>query len=157
MPAPVRHTSAAPGGRTATRAPRPDERPCYANRRPADTVTITLPLPPATNNLFANRSGGMGRIKTRAYRAYCQNAILVGSLQKPCRIVGLADVTIVLPGFRGDTDGRIKALLDAAKQIGVIADDGKAYIRDISILRREVSADVRLTFALATDAGGVSA
>jgi crossover junction endodeoxyribonuclease RusA len=122
----------------------PEDRPCYAQRPVASAVTIEIPMPPSTNSLFANKRGG--RMKTAAYRAWRNNAVLVGSLPRPARIEGLCDVVVHLPPFAGDTDNRVKPCLDAAKEIGVIADDGERFVRNVSIIREPAGTMVRMVF-----------
>lgn len=138
----------------ARRIPKCELRPEWLQRRVQAEVILDLPLCPATNNLYANRPG-IGRVKSRAYKTWLTTAGLYGNIQRPGRIVGLADVTIHLCDFRGDTDGRIKALIDCAKKIGVIADDGERYIRHAEIRRGEAPPGfVRLKFTrVSVDAG----
>ena len=76
-------------------------------------------------------------MKSPAYRSWIESAGLYGKIQRPGRMVGLADLTVHLCEFRGDTDGRVKALIDCARAIGVIADDGGRYIRHVDIRRGE--------------------
>lgn len=133
--------------RLLSRRMTPEERPCYAQRRIVGSVTIELPMPPSANKLYANR-GSQGRIKTTAYRAWRSGAVLMASVKRPGRIAGPCDVTIHLPPFNGDTDNRIKPCLDAAKELGVIADDGKAYIRNVSAIREPAGANVRMVFSM---------
>jgi hypothetical protein len=116
--------------------PKCEQRPEWLQRQERAQVVLDLPLCPATNNLYANVPG-RGRVKTRAYKSWLTQAMLFGQVQRPGRIVGLADLTIHLPAFRGDTDGRVKAAIDAAKAIGVVADDGKRYLRHEFIRRDE--------------------
>lgn len=120
----------------ARRIPKCELRPEWLQRREQAEVILDLPLCPATNNLYANRPG-IGRVKTRAYRSWIQSAGLYGTMQRPGRLVGLADVVVYLCEFRGDTDGRAKAAIDAARAIGVIADDSERYVRHVEIRRGE--------------------
>ncbi|KQP61080.1 hypothetical protein [Methylobacterium sp. Leaf108] len=126
---------------------KPDERPCYTQRPIVGSVTIEIPMPPSANKLFANGAKG-GRVKTAAYRSWRNHAALVGSFKRPGRISGPADVTIHLPPFKGDTDNRIKPLLDVAKQIGVIADDGEHWIRHVTAIRETTGTLVRMIFTM---------
>ena len=131
----------------ASRRSDPEDRPCYAQQPVAPVVIVEIPMPPSTNSLFANKRGG-GRMKTPAYRAWRNNAVLVGSLPRPARIEGLCDVTVHLPPFAGDTDNRVKPCLDAAKEIGVIADDGERFVRNVSIIREPAGMMVRMVFTV---------
>jgi len=133
--------------RRAAARMKPEERPCYTQRRIVGSVTIELPMPPSANKLYANR-GSQGRIKTTAYRAWRSGAVLMASVKRPGRIAGPCDVTIHLPPFNGDTDNRIKPCLDAAKELGVIADDGKAFVRNVSAVRESAGTIVRMVFSM---------
>ncbi|NEU14643.1 hypothetical protein G3T14_21400 [Methylobacterium sp. BTF04] len=126
---------------------RPDQRPCYTQRPIVGSVTVEFPIPPSANKLYANR-GTQGRIKTTAYRAWRNSAVLMASVKRPGRISGPCDVVIHLPPFQGDTDNRIKPCLDAAKELGVIADDGKAYVRNVSAIREPAGTSVRMVFTM---------
>lgn len=111
---------------------KPEDRPVYAQRRVADEVRLELPLPPSANKLFFNVPG-RGRAKTPKYRSWRSEAVLQIVRQRPGRIVGRAEVELRLPNCRGDLDNRIKPVLDAAKEAGVIADDGPKYIGRIVV------------------------
>ena len=37
-------------------------------------IAMTLPCPPSANELFANRIGGGGRVKTKVYKAWLEDA-----------------------------------------------------------------------------------
>ncbi|MHC2016343.1 RusA family crossover junction endodeoxyribonuclease [Methylobacterium sp. CM6247] len=135
--------------RRLSRRLKPEERPCYTQRRIVREVTVCFPMPPSANKLYANR-GPQGRIKTTAYRAWRNAAVLSASVARPTpgRISGPCDVVIHLPPFQGDTDNRIKPCLDAAKEMGVIADDGQAYIRNVRAIREGEGSLVRLVFTM---------
>lgn len=131
--------------RRSARRLKPEERPVYAQRAILDVVTIEIPVPPSTNRLYANRSGG-GRIKTTAFRAWRDNAVLTASLKRPARIDGICDVDIHLPPGRADGDNLVKPCLDAAVQIGVIADDSPKFIRHTKVWREDSETLVRMVF-----------
>ncbi|WP_407529405.1 RusA family crossover junction endodeoxyribonuclease [Methylobacterium oryzisoli] len=121
-----------------------DERPCYVQRTPAEVVELRLPEPPSTNRLF--RRSGPKVVKTEAYRAWRRQAEAVGNLQRLGRRVGPSDVSIYIPETRKDTDNLAKPLIDAARHIGVIADDGPSYVRNVSLIRTSEHEDCRLVF-----------
>ena len=130
----------------ARRIPKCELRPEWLQRPERAEVILDLPLCPATNNLYLNRPG-IGRVKSPAYRSWIESAGLYGKIQRPGRMVGLADLRVHLCEFRGDTDGRVKALIACARAIGVIADDGGRYIRHVDIRRGEAPQGfVRLKF-----------
>jgi len=138
-----------------SRSPKCELRPEWADRPVADTVVLDLPMPPGVNNLYFNRPG-VGRVKTALYRRWRADAVRLGALQAPARIVGRADVTIHLMAAEGDTDAYAKPLIDAARQIGIIADDGKRYVRHVVSLRADRADAVRIVFVRVTDAVAVA-
>lgn len=90
------------------------------------TFVVELEPPPSANNCFINRRGGKGRVKSPAYRAWRQAAVLSIYAQVPAalRIGGPVIVYIALPAkMRGDADGRIKGILDALVDSRRIDDD----------------------------------
>lgn len=131
--------------RVRGRTPKCELRPVWAMRRTADTVTLDLPMPPGVNALTRNVPG-VGRAKTSGYLSWRKTAVEFGALQAPARIVGRADVTILLSATRLDSDAPIKPLIDAAKEIGVIADDSPRYVRNIELIRSDEPGLVRLVF-----------
>jgi Holliday junction resolvase RusA-like endonuclease len=122
----------------------------------AETIELELPMPPGVNNLYFNKPG-VGRLKTHRYRRWRADAVRLGALQSPGRIVGCADVTIHLMAAKGDTDAYAKPLIDAAKQIGIIADDGKRYVRHLTSLRTDRPDAVWMVFARVDETAGTSA
>jgi len=139
-----------------SRTPKCELRPEWADRPVAETVEINLPMPPGVNNLYFNKPG-VGRLKTPRYRRWRADAVRLGDLQRPARIVGRADVTIHLMAAEGDTDAYAKPLIDAAKQIGIIADDGKRYVRHVTSLRTDRPDAVRMVFARVDETARASA
>jgi len=135
-----------------SRTPKCELRPEWTDRPVAETVEIELPMPPGVNNLYFNKPG-VGRLKTHRYRRWRADAVRLGALQFPGRIVGRADVTIHLMAAEGDTDAYAKPLIDAAKQIGIIADDGKRYVRHVTSLRNDRPDAVRIVFARVAEVG----
>lgn len=87
-------------------------------------TTITLPWPPAVNNLFIN--AGKRRIKSERYKAWQTEAGWELLRQRPEAVVGRFGVTITAhaPDNRvRDLDGLFKAPLDLLTTHGVIEDD----------------------------------
>ncbi|SFG65413.1 hypothetical protein [Methylobacterium gossipiicola] len=144
----------APATRRA-HTPKCELRPEWVDRPIAETVVLDLPMPPGVNNLYFNRPG-VGRVKAARYRRWRADAVRLGALQAPGRIVGRADITIHLMATEGDTDAYAKPLIDAAKQIGVIADDGKRYVRHVTSLRSDRPDAVRMVFVRVTDGVAVA-
>jgi Holliday junction resolvase RusA-like endonuclease len=111
----------------AARKPRRPEQIVVGPLRPiAERVTLTLPVPPSVNNLFANRASG-GRFKSREYADWLVEAGWRIQAQKPARIIGAyeMDLTIARPSHRRKVDisNRIKAIEDVLVSHCVIEDD----------------------------------
>jgi Holliday junction resolvase RusA-like endonuclease len=88
-------------------------------------ITLTLPLPPGTNNLYATvwRRGKAYRVKSQAAREYEEWVALAVAakygtvkLKVPYRVVGV----LYMPDWTGIDVDSLKALLDSlAKACGV--------------------------------------
>ena len=78
-------------------------------------ISLTLPLPPSVNGLYANVPKA-GRVKTARYKAWLAEAgwEVKRQILTPPMILGPVRVCIRVSGSgkRGDLDGRIKAVLD---------------------------------------------
>jgi len=86
-------------------------------------ITISLPLPPSVNQLYANV--GRRRVKTKAARNWHKEASWLIKLEaKGRRIDGPWAISVTLPrSMKGDPDNRLKAVLDAAVASGCVIDD----------------------------------
>ena len=87
------------------------------------TFTFKVPPPPSVNSAFRNVAG-KGRVKTREYQAWRNNAValLLGTVKT--RVAGSFSVTIDLPwNMRGDIDNRVKGIVDALVASGKVDDD----------------------------------
>lgn len=90
-------------------------------------TSITLPWPPAVNNLFMNV--GKRRIRTKRYDAWIGEAWATVLQQRPIPVHGPFNVTIICAKpdrRRRDLDGLAKAPLDLLVKAGVIQDDSLA-------------------------------
>lgn len=90
-------------------------------------TTITLPWPPAVNNLYMNV--GKRRVRTARYDAWLNEATIRARLQRPKPVRGDFGVyaTFNRPDRRRrDLDGLLKAPLDLLVKLGVIDDDSGA-------------------------------
>ena len=99
-------------------------------------VTISLALPPSTNQLFANTSHG--RCKTRAYRQWRKFAVADIALQAgKARFAGEFTVEVRASDRElkrnRDCDNLGKAIVDALAEAGTIAGDDQRWMRSISI------------------------
>ncbi len=112
-------------------------------------ITLTLPLPPSVNHMFANVPG-KGRVKTKAYRAWRQAALseaVVGMLGKSC-LEGRFKATMVfgMPNG-GDADNRVKAVLDLAQSCGAIRND--KHLTELHVFLRPGPARATVTLETA--------
>lgn len=88
------------------------------------TCVLTLLTPPPSVNEIYRNVPGKGRVKTKAYKKWREDAVLWLRLQKPPTFTGPVSVSIALPlATRGDADNRNKAALDALQEAGVVAND----------------------------------
>lgn len=91
------------------------------------SIVLNLPLPPSTNHLFENVRG-YGRVKSKAYKQWIQEAGWELAVQRAEHIAGWYELSIFLPAsVRGDIDNRAKALSDLLVKHAVIPDDKKAW------------------------------
>jgi Holliday junction resolvase RusA-like endonuclease len=94
-------------------------------RREVERVEISLPYPPATNNLYFNVAG-RGRVKSDRYTQWLEESAWSILAQKAGRIAGkfLAEITVSRPdNRRRDLDGVLKPLLDCCVKNRLIRDD----------------------------------
>lgn len=97
-------------------------------RKEAGIVSLSLPYPPAGNNLFFNVPG-RGRVKSSRYTQWLTEAGWMLAEQKPGRVMGEyeADIIAYRPDKRRrDLDGIIKPLLDCLVAYRVTGDDSLA-------------------------------
>jgi len=99
-------------------------------------ITLTLPIPPSTNNLYEN--GRRGRYRSQKYDAWIEEAIYsLGQQKIRDVIIGAFAMQIRVPmNLRGDITNRIKAPEDFLVNQGLIPDDRYAF--KVSIERGDV-------------------
>lgn len=91
-------------------------------------TTITLPWPPAVNNLFFNAARG-GRVKSKRYASWSTEAWAMLLQQRPAPVQGPFRLTVVAErpdNRRRDLDGLLKAPLDLLVACGIVQDDSLA-------------------------------
>lgn len=87
-------------------------------------ITIVLPIPPSTNNLFVN--GKRGRFKSQKYKDWLEEAGVYLMQQKFVKgaITGPYELEIrVAMNTRADITNLLKAPEDCLVSIGVLPDD----------------------------------
>lgn len=90
-----------------------------------NAVTLTLPFPPASNNLFANSKSG-GRFKSARYTAWATEAGWEAKKQRAGRIEGPYALYIVAcrpDARRRDLANLEKAVSDLLVSVGIVEDD----------------------------------
>lgn len=97
------------------------------------SLTLRLPVPPSTNNLFINVKHG-GRVPSPRYRAWKEEATGALWTQKRTPIAGKVKVTIRVPDKgRRDLDNFCKAALDFLVQHRLIASDDRHTLRALEV------------------------
>ncbi len=98
-------------------------------------LTLQLPFPPTTNNLFFNLPGRRGgRAPTKGYKAWKEKAAVAIRRQAPEPIAGAVMLSIVLgrpDRRRRDLSNYVKALEDALVYHKLIEDD--SLVQSLSV------------------------
>lgn len=108
----------------------------------------SVPMPPSANNVFLNVAG-RGRVRSKAYRAWAEEAGWMVKSRMNGMVTDPISVRIELcPKNRRayDIDNRIKPSLDLLVACGVIPDDSNKYIRQVMV--REVPTGPECTITL---------
>lgn len=96
-------------------------------------LTLKVPIPPTTNHLYLNVKG-KGRVKTKAYRVWQEQAGWLNSKAKWQPFTGLVAIEITVPtDRRRDLDNYLKALCDLLQYMGILKNDSQ--IEDLRIWR----------------------
>src|SRR5262252_3713880 len=112
-------------------------------------VILTLPAPPATNNLFIN--AGRKRVKSQRYKAWQTEAGWELQRQRCSCIGGPWEADIALPtGLHGDADNYAKPILDLLVKHHVLDDD--RHCRRISVAKTATVGPVIVTLTPTRDA-----
>ena len=90
-------------------------------------ITVVLPIPPSTNNLYQN--GTRGRYRSQEYDNWIEEAIYrLGQQKIRDVIIGAYAMEIKVPmKLRGDISNRIKAPEDLLVKQGLTPDDKHAF------------------------------
>jgi crossover junction endodeoxyribonuclease RusA len=92
------------------------------SRRLTDKVTLQLPLPISTNDLW--RPVGKGMVLSREYRTWKTAAGQILQTQRPGRIDGRYDLVLVVSSaWHGDLSNALKGIEDLLQTHGVIEND----------------------------------
>lgn len=95
-------------------------------REIAQWVSVRMPPPISTNELFIafNKGGKAVRVRSFKYQKWSRDALAMIEQQKPCRVQGPFGLRILLPAkCRMDISNTIKAYEDALVQAGICDDD----------------------------------
>lgn len=97
-------------------------------------LTLSLPVAPPANNSTIN-CPGIGRVKSKKYRAWIKQADAHYVLQKLGRakpIIGKYSCELTFPDRTGDLDGRIKLILDWLVKRNLVEDDSSKHLRELN-------------------------
>lgn len=95
-------------------------------KAPTKVISLTLPYPPLTNNLYFDvvRAGRAFRVPTTKLKAFKESVAKICSQERIEPILG--DVAMSVKVFRpqrsGDIDGTFKALIDSLQGIAYLND-----------------------------------
>lgn len=101
-------------------------------------TAFRLPMPPSTNGLYTRGRGHGKRIPSRQYRAWLKKALPILRRVAPVQAYPVA-ISLVVEGrlpATADIDNRVKAVLDAMKKGGVLTDDNRTLVTEVSIQYR---------------------
>lgn len=117
-----------------------------------DSVTIDLPFPPSTNNLFGN--GKSGRFITQQYKDWRTSAGWKLKSDRTPRFPGPVKIALIYEEKRGrrDLDNLLKPCLDLLVEHRIIDGDHRTVVREIAASWSEKVQGVRITIAPAESA-----
>lgn len=99
------------------------------------TVTVTIPMPPSTNNLFIGTA--KGRVRSPKYREWADAAGWELKRQRPLKTAGKVSLKLEIEeptsGRRQDLDNRAKSTLDLLVAHGLIESDDQSTVRKITL------------------------
>lgn len=95
------------------------------------TTTITLPVPPSTNELYRN-APGRGRVKTQRYATWFVAAGWSIKEQRPEKVPGRVKISMYAPeNARRDLANHEKATTDLLVEMGIIDGDRCKVVREM--------------------------
>jgi Holliday junction resolvase RusA-like endonuclease len=97
-------------------------------------VSVTVPMPPSVNNLFATTSDG-GRRRSGRYNQWRETAGNMVNASRMRRIAGPVAIAIRLeePNNRADIDNFAKTLIDLLVWMSVIDGDDSRTVRKLTM------------------------
>lgn len=110
--------------------------------------TASIPMPPSLNNAFVNVAG-KGRVRSKAYNAWAEEAGWMIKARKNGTVLGPVSVLIDIRPQNNrafDLDNRMKPCLDILVDCGVLPDDSNKFVKAVSV--REVSEGPACTISL---------
>lgn len=88
-----------------------------------DALAFSVPVPPSANSLFVNVPG-KGRVRSKAYRAWLEEAGYLLASQRPGSVMGPFQVILRIPEkTRLDADNAYKAIGDLMVKHKITSDD----------------------------------
>jgi Holliday junction resolvase RusA-like endonuclease len=97
------------------------------------TVTVTIPRPPSTNNLFIGV--GKRRVRSSDYKLWATLAGWELNRQRPAKTAGKVSLTLEIQepmnGRRQDLDNHVKSATDLLVTHGLIESDDQFTVRKI--------------------------
>jgi Holliday junction resolvase RusA-like endonuclease len=111
------------------------------------TVTVTLPFPPSTNNLFVN--GSKGRFPSQKYADWIQEAGWELARQRPSKVAGQVVLFFYFQDNRKprrprDVTNLIKAPEDLLVKHGIIEADDNSIVRGVEAYWDDTVTGVRI-------------
>lgn len=99
------------------------------------TVTVTIPKPPSTNNLFVG--AGKRRVRSPDYKLWACLAGWELARQRPAKTAGKVSLTLEIEeptsGHRQDLDNKAKSAVDLLVTHGLIESDDQSTVRRITL------------------------
>lgn len=109
-------------------------------------IVLDLPRPPSINRTRKIDWAAMPALKAWAQAANNLTLVAWAGGKRPKPILGQFEVTIILPktSNSADLDNIPKRVIDYARKLGLITDDGPQYMQAVHILWGDVPEGCRL-------------